>query len=150
MDSSSSEPQTDSKMTTSPKMELNEKIRIMIPWMISHYKSVPDQAKEVMECIMTESDKSNYGIMKLYINYYLCELIINYVDEEEVKNFLLCLFPTPLVPMNRNFLEQLLSLSICLNNKQILNALTLYIENEEIKINEFEIKSFPGKCCFRQ
>lgn len=124
---------------------MNE-IRTMIPWTISHYKTMPDKCKEVMECIMTESDRSDYGIMKLYIHYYLCELLLNYLAEEEVKNFLLCLFPTPLVPLSRKFLEQLLSLSICLNNKQILNALTLYIENEEIKINEHEIKSFPGEC----
>lgn len=134
-------------MTTSQKqIDLNQKIRSVIPWVISNYKSKPEQCKDVMDCIIQEmeTDKASYAIIKLYINYYLCELIINYVDEEEVKNFLLCVFPTPLQPLSKAFLEQLLSLSICLNNKPILNALTLYIENNEIKINEYEIKSFPG------
>ena len=128
------------------KDDLNQKIRSVIPWVISNYKNKSDQCKDIMECIIQEleKEKDKNSIIKLYINYYLCELIINYVDEDEVKNFLLTVFPTPLKALSKNFLEQLLSLSICLNNKQILNALTYYIENNEIKINEYEIKSFPG------
>lgn len=138
---------TASVSTNKKSLELNQKIRSVIPWVISNYKNKSDQCRKVMSCIIEEldTDKNSYAIIKLYINYYLCELIINYVNEDEVHNFLITVFPTPLEPLTKNFLEQLLSLSVCLNNKQILNALTFYIENNEIKINENnEIKSFPG------
>jgi len=132
-------------MTSTTNVDLNQKIRNVIPWIVSTYKSKPDQCREVMHCIIEqlEADRSKYAILKLYVNYYLCELIINYVDEDEIKNFFTIVFPTPLQSLSKSFLEQLLSLSICLNNKQILTALAFYIDNNEIEIKDCEIKSFP-------
>lgn len=132
---------------TTQKADLNQKIRNVIPWIVKNHEDKPDQCREIMHCIIDElaADKSKYAILELYVNYYLCELIINYVEEDKIDHFFSIVFPKPLKPLAKCFLEQLLSLSICLNNRQILNALTHYIENDEIEISKCKIKSFPGK-----
>ena len=137
------------KLNTDPggRVDLNQKIREVIPWVISNYQTQPDKCREVSFCIINELQQqpSVNAIRLLYINYYLCELIINYIDEPDVMEFFLTIFPLPLKPVYREFLGQLLSLSICLNNKQILNALAYYLEKKELRINELEIKCFPSK-----
>jgi hypothetical protein len=129
------------------QVDLNQKIREVIPWVISNYRSQPDKCREVSFCIVNELQQQPkvHAIKLLYINYYLCELIINYIDETDVMDFFVTIFPLPLKPVFKQFLGQLLSLSICLNNKQILNALAHYLEQRELTINASEIKCFPSK-----
>ncbi|RWS30212.1 hypothetical protein B4U80_10460 [Leptotrombidium deliense] len=122
-----------------------QSIREAIPWIVSNYRynnEATQRSKEVLHNLIVSLGEKQFSIQRLYLQYYMCQLM-GHQDNEEAAEFFTTLFPLPLKKSIANFISQLLSLSISLNNKQILTACTLYIEKEQVKLNEDEISELP-------
>ncbi|RWS13536.1 hypothetical protein B4U79_13556 [Dinothrombium tinctorium] len=127
-------------------MDYNQSIREAIPWIVSNYRyntEATQRSKEVLHNLIVQLEDRQYSSQRLYLQYYLCQLM-NHQDNEEAIQFFATLFPLPVKKSIAHFISQLVSLSICLNNKQILTACTLYVEKEQIKLSEDEISELPS------
>jgi len=126
--------------------QLNSQIQTIMPWIVENYRlnhESTQKCKDLLYNLIVQLENGNFSIQRLYLLYYICE-IMNKEKEEMAINFFSTLFPIPLKKNIAAFIKQLISLSICLNNNQVLTATTSYIDKEQIKLSEEDIKELPS------
>lgn len=125
-------------------MDLNESIRSAVPWIVTNYGFNADsctQSKKVLNDLISETEGKELAAQRIYLMYYLIETLSK-LKEEETRTFFARLLPMPLKKNISTFLTHLVSLAVCLENKQILTVASLYIEREQLKLPE-DIEYLP-------
>ena len=124
--------------------QINSQIQTTLPWIISNYNSNEEstvKSKKLLHEIVNQLEDPKLSIQRLYLIYNICDKLSD--DEEKAVSFFNTLFPVPLRKNLASFIGQLVSLAIGLNSKAILTASTIYLDTEQIKLTEDDIKQLP-------
>lgn len=120
-------------------------VQDVIRWIICNHRADSEsstKSKDMMTNLVLQTEDPKFAIQRLYLLYSICEAL---EKEEEAKavDFFVHLFPIPLRKNLASFINQLVSLVICLNNRQVLTATAIYIEKEQIKLSDEDMKQLP-------
>jgi hypothetical protein len=125
-------------------MDLNQSIREVVPWVVGNYGYSSDSAgkcREVLHKLILELEAKELSTQRLYLEYFLIESVAHQ-EEEETLRFFSSLFPIPMKKSISAFIRRLVSLAVCLSNRQVLTASSVYLEKEQIKLPE-DIEELP-------
>lgn len=124
--------------------QMNATIQSTLQWIITNYNVNEEsigKSKKLLHGLINQLDDPKLSIQRLYLIYSICEQLGD--DEDKAVNFLATLFPVPLRKNLASFIGQMVSLAIGLNSKSLLTASTIYLDKEQIKLSDYDIKQLP-------
>lgn len=121
-------------------------VQDVIQWIISNHRADSEsitKSKDLITNLVLQTEDPKFAIQRLYLLYSICEAL---EKEEEAKavDFFKHLFPIPLRKNLASFISQLVSLVICLNNRHVLTATAVYIDKEQIKLSDEDMRQLSG------
>ena len=124
--------------------QINVTIENSLQWILNNYnvdEEATGKSKKLLHSLINQLDDPKLSIQRLYLIYLICEQLSD--DEDKAVNFLATLFPVPLRKNLASFIGQMVSLAIGSNSKSLLTASTIYLEKEQIKLSDYDVKQLP-------
>jgi hypothetical protein len=115
-------------------MDLFTSIRDTLSFILSNYRfdgssssSPISSAIELAQKLLSQMDGKEKCIERLYLFYYLSEIVEHMTHPNESQLFINTLFASPLNQRQANLMSQLISLALSLRNEELLNCTAKYL-----------------------
>lgn len=109
-------------------MDISHGIGQAVPLIVQTFRT-NENSKTILNNLIREVSSKELEMERLYLAYNLMN-VLSSLPEDDVVSFFAQVLPVPLAPNARHFMEQMVSLAVSLEKKEILTATAVYLERE--------------------
>ena len=109
-------------------MDISHGIRQAIPLIVQNFRT-NENSKTILNNLIREVSSQGLEVERLYLAYNLMQ-VLSSLPEADIVSFFAKVLPIPLTPNASQFMEQMVSLSVSLEKKDVLTAAAVYVQKE--------------------